>query len=257
MPTTARAHVLTVLAAVAAAAASALGGAASPASAATPHGKVHPGVTVTVAHNSCEAGFLVHQGRHVYIAVPASCVGTDGGTASDGCAEAQDPQGTTATITGAKHHGRLVYSSFTTMALRGTTNPNTCRGNNLALIRLAPSDARRASPAVPGIATPKGSIHRGPANGSHLQTLIGSTKTAATAGATTGAGWQHAVMVSGEVSAADIGAPVLTPGGLAVGMLTVLPTPLSLEDSGVMDLHRELRFLHGVHGFHHATLFRR
>src|SRR4051794_40865940 len=76
---------------------------------------IHPGVVVTMAGVKCVAGFVLTNGRHVLLAMPASCSGVSDGQKTDGCAEAQVPPGLPVTIRGARYKGTLIYSSFTRM----------------------------------------------------------------------------------------------------------------------------------------------
>lgn len=220
---------------------------------------IHPGAALTVSDNTCEVGYLVVARHHVYAAVPASCTGTDGGNGGDGCVEAQIPYGSRADITGARHKAILAYSSFTQMQLRGMNGGHACAANNLSLFRLSSADARRASPRVPTMGRPKRASHAAPATGAALLAYLSSGRATASAGGTSEGGWQHGVTINAAVSSADLGAPIMSPNGLAVGMETVLPSVPTVAGVGatsqVSDLRRELRFLrrHAA-GFHHAHL---
>jgi len=238
----------TTLAAVAASVV--VGGAAPAAAQARP---IHPGDTVTMSGVTCEVGFILKHKKVRYVAVPASCAGTDDGAPTNGCEEAQVPYGSRAHIQGALHTARLVYSSFTTMQARGSTAANRCASNDMVLLRLNKHDWKRVSPGVPGSSGPTATTHHPPAQHSSLSVLL-QTTASAIAMATSDNGWQHALAVEAAVQKANVGAPVMTPQGHAVGMLSAIPGTGPFGTSAAFDLHRELQFLHTVHGFHHVTL---
>lgn len=237
------------------------GGAHAAAASARP---IHPGATLTVAGNSCEVGFVLAQGHREYLAVPANCTGTDEGTGDSngntdyGCAEAQVPADSLATVTGAKHRMKLVYSSFSEMQLRGMHGGPACDNNSLSLFRVDKADLKRVSPRIPDVGRPSHSDHTAPSSGSSLLAFVDNAKMSATAGSSSYQGWRHAVTIDSAVTASNLGAPITTPAGVAVGMLTVLPKtsalPVAGGTSGVSDLRHELRFLRTVHGFHHVHL---
>src|SRR3954453_7947046 len=95
---------------------------------------VHPGVQGGIAGVRCVAGFLMTDGRRVFVAVPGSCAGVDDGQPTNGCTAAQVPYGLKGSVQGARYKGRLVYSSYTEMQLRGTKAVNKCANNALVLI---------------------------------------------------------------------------------------------------------------------------
>lgn len=215
---------------------------------------IHPGVSVSASGNVCEAGLLLRQRHRVFVGVPASCLGTDNGGKADGCTEAQIPYGSDVTIGGARHKGRVVYSSFSTMQLRGMSGGDACQSNDLGLVKLAAGDVRRATPVIPTIGRPTGPSHRPPPKGTTLQTYLNGARQSAKAGSTTADGWQHAVTVAGSLDQSNVGAPMVTSAGRVVGMLSLLPTVPRVGASQAMDLARELRFLRTVRGFHHVHL---
>lgn len=220
----------------------------APASKAT----VHPGVTVTMAGVSCRAGYLLTDGRRVFLAVPAACSGVSGGAATDGCSEAQVPLGLPATIQGARYRGRLVYSSFVTMQSTGVRNANECAMNDLSLVQLDRRDIRRANPSVPGVGGPTGTSAAAPATGDQLTVAL-ATAAPGLALQNGDGDWSHTLSVASPVMATDLGAPVLTSSGRAVGMLSIVSQAQGVPvESG--DLLREVRFLQHVSGFRHVHL---
>src|SRR5947207_3670863 len=97
--------------------------------------RIHPGVKISIAGIDCLVGFVMTDGTRVFLAIPTSCTGVNDGQPTDGCTAAQVPTGVKATIQGARYRGTLVYSSYTQMQLRGTTNTNMCGHNDLSLVR--------------------------------------------------------------------------------------------------------------------------
>jgi hypothetical protein len=219
-------------------------------------GHVHPGSVVTVSTNTCETGFLLRQGKTVYASVPASCLGTDGGDGSNGCLESQIPRGTAVAIDGASRPASVAYSSFTRMQTSGTPSTDACEGNNLALLRLSKPDARRARGEIPGPASLTGVAGSPPAPGTTLGVYLGSPSSGR-AGSTSAGGWRQEVTVEGMVSASNLGSPVTTPGGRAVGMIAQIPPLTGVGASAVTSLAKELRFLRKVRGFHRVRLMTR
>src|SRR3954454_10171918 len=109
---------------------------------------VHPGVHVTIAGVRCVAGFVMTDGHRVFVTVPGSCAGVDDGKPTNGCTAAQVPYGLKVTVQGARFKGRVVYSSYTQMQLRGSTGAK-CAHNALVLIRLDDRDIKRTNPSIP------------------------------------------------------------------------------------------------------------
>jgi hypothetical protein len=224
----------------------------SPSRAAAVTGSVHPGSAVTIGDVTCTAGVALRQGRVVYVAIPASCVGPVPGKPQDGCAQAEAPIGSPATIAGARHRGILVYDSFTRMENLGTTATNRCDFNDLALIRVNRADRHRVVGTVPGTRAPKSVSAHGPASGSSV-TMGGST---ATSEGSTAAGWAYQVRSTHYPSASDVGEP-MEQSGRVMGMLVVLPTLMPLRpDAEVANLHRALVLLRRTPGFRRVVVLR-
>jgi len=207
---------------------------------------IHPGVSVQVGNSPvCRAGFVLTDGTHVFIAIPASCSGT-GPADNSKCDVGQDPVGTPVTIAGAKHKGSLVYSSITQMELRSQRSVNRCTYNDLALVRVDRRDIARTNPSVPIPGGPTGVSKTAPAAPAQLSVFTVTSNTAE-ALQTTGRGWSHSLMVAAALSSTDIGAPVLTNKGQGLGMVSGVPT--ANGTTVVSDLYREIRYLHTVSRF--------
>ena len=207
---------------------------------------VHPGVSVTMGGVTCRAGFIFTDGTHAFIGVPAGCSGP-GPADNSTCTAGQDPTpGTTVTIGGAKHEGTLVYSSVWTMEVRGQKSVNRCTYNSLSLVRLDGRDIRRTNPSVPVLGGPTGVSKDQPAAPDQLSVYVSAPSNAEALNTTAG-GWSHSMMVDGVVTGADLGAPVLTSSGQALGLVTGAPT--ANGQTLVSDLYREIRYLHSVPRF--------
>jgi hypothetical protein len=215
--------------------------------------RIHPGVTVTIADVTCKAGYVLTDGRRVFLTVPASCTGVSGGEMSDGCSEAQIPATLDADIQGAKYKGKVAYSSFVQMQLHGVTANNKCTYNSLSLVRLDRRDIKRTNPSLPIVGGPTGIARSATAFPDQLTVLLGSP---ATAQATTTAnnGWSHAMVVDGHVDRLAVGSPVLTDTGRALGMVTFIPPQGGPGETKVSDFYRLLRALRNQDGFEHVHL---
>jgi hypothetical protein len=234
-----------------------LGGAAlSPsAAAAATHRSIRPGAVVTLADMHCKVGLLLHKGKTVYAGIPASCAALplDEGKLQDGCTQsASAPVGTPAKIAGARHAAVLVYDSFTRMEMQGTTGYNPCHFNDLALLRLAPKDAKHADGTIPGRRAPRRVSRHAPSSGSGV--AIGSST--AVAGAPTNGGWVYPLTGTPTFTPSDVGTPVVQ-GGRLLGMLTQIPQGAIMKtDAAAYNLHRAIKLMQKAPKFHHVKLLR-
>jgi hypothetical protein len=206
---------------------------------------IHPGVAVSMGGVDCRAGFILTDGTHAFITLPASCSGS-GPVDNSKCDAGQDPLGLPVTIQGAKYKGTFVYSSIIMMELRGNKGTNRCSYNDLSLVRIDRRDIRRTNPSVPVLGGPTGLSKDQPAAPDQLSVYV-SAPSNAQAINSTGGGWSHAIMVDGAVSGTDLGGPVLTAKGQALGMVSGVPT--ADGTTLVNDLYREIRYLHTVKKF--------
>src|SRR3954447_13792224 len=110
---------------------------------------VHPGSQTFTNGAQCTANFVFYDAGSVYIGQAAHCSGTGGNTETNGCTSGSLPLGTPVDVTGASKPGVMVYNSWLTMQQHHETDPDTCRYNDLALIRLDPADAANVNPSVP------------------------------------------------------------------------------------------------------------
>jgi len=226
--------------------------------AASPHwapaatARIHPGSSVVIAGTSCVAGFVLRSGHRVFLSVPASCTGVSSGKPTDGCSEAQVPGGTPVTIQGARHPGTIVYSSFTQMQLHSETRRNRCQNNSLSLIQLDRRDVRRTNPSVPLLGGPVGVATSAPPQGAQLYAYIKSSTTAVATKSKAG-GWAQEMVPAASAGTTDLGSPVLTSNGKALGMVTIVQQT-NAGPSVVSRLDHELRYLRRIRGFHHVHL---
>jgi hypothetical protein len=228
--------------------------AASPQWAPATSAKVHPGMVIEIASVKCIVGFVLTDGTRVFLAIPASCTGVSAGQPPDGCSEAQVPVGLPITVPGAQHKGRLVYSSFTQMQLSGETRANRCAANNMSLIRLDARDVRRTNPSVPLLGGPTGVAWTAPAEGDQLHAYIKTTATAVAMQAQRG-GWAEQILPATQVSATDVGSPVLTDSGRALGMVSIVQQ-IQGGPITVSRLDHELAYLHLLWRFRSVHLAR-
>lgn len=236
---------LVVVGCLLSAGASAATGGGQPHWASAKSASIHPGVSVTMGGVTCRAGFVLTDGTHAYLAVPASCSGA-GPVDNSKCDAGQDPIGLTVTIQGAKYKGVLVYSSIITMELRGQTATNRCAYNDMSLVRIDRRDIKRTNPSVPVLGGPTGVSKDQPAAPDQLSVYV-TSPTNAQALNSSGGGWSHGMMVDGVVSATDVGSPVLTAKGQALGMVSGVPS--SQGQTLVSDFMREIRYLHTMPRF--------
>lgn len=220
--------------------------------------RIHPGVPVTIGGVTCTGGFILTDGKRVYLTLTAGCAGASAGEDVNGCpttrdSAAVDPPRTEAEITGARYKGHLAYNSFERMKRLGEKRTNRCHYNNLSLIQIDRRDIKRTNPSVPTLGGPARVAQGQPSAPDQLAVFL-AAPTTAEAIETNAGGWAHTMMVNGHVTAANAGAPVLTESGAALGLVTVAPPQGTVGPTTVSNLRRELRVLHHEHGFEHVHL---
>jgi hypothetical protein len=207
---------------------------------------------VDIAEVKCRVALMLHQGRRVYAAVPASCTALplQEGAVQDGCSAATAPVGTPVDMAGASKQPILVYNSFTYMQSMGVTKRHKCYYDDLALLKLKPIDARRARAAGPSGTAVRSVSRSGPASGSTVTFGAGT----AVAGATTKGGWVYQLSAAPAVDQSDVGTS-LTKGATMFGMLTVIPQGTVMKSPAeAYNLYRALRICRTAKGFHHVRL---
>ena len=211
---------------------------------------VHPGVMTFTDGAQCTSNFVFTQGSDVYLGQAAHCSGTGGATETNGCNSGSLPVGTAVEIDGASRPGTMVYNSWLTMQARGETNPDACEYNDLALVRVDPTDVGKVNPSVPGFGGPTG-VGEG-ADGSTVYSYgnsslrAGVTKLSPKQGtvvATEGNGWSRTVYTVTPGVPGDSGSGFLNSTGQAFGVLSTLQILPTAGSNGVGDLSNEFDYM--------------
>src|SRR4051794_14824364 len=228
-------------------------GAWAPAASAT----IHPGVQTVTAGGQCTANFIYTAGGNTYIGQAAHCSSTGASTDTDGCTSGSLPLGTAVEVTGASHPGTLAYNSWLTMQANGESDADTCAYNDLALVKLDPSDVAKVNPSVPGFGGPTG-VGGASATGDDVYSYgnsslrFGITQLSPKKGIvvqTEGNGWSRTVYTVTPGIPGDSGSGFMDATGKAIGVLSTLqiaPVPAS---NGVGDLRHELDYMHANSSF--------
>jgi len=260
---TLRALALLLLVAAGLAAVPSGGASAAPTWAPAATAAIHPGTMMYTAGAQCTANFVyTDTAGNVYVGYAAHCAGTGGSTDTNGCTVASVPLGTPVdfsndgnllgegTIVG---HGTLAYSSWITEHQLGTTDPNTCAYNDLALVKVDPSDVGKVNPSVPFWGGPTGIDTNGTQAGDRVYTYgnsslrFGISLLSPHTGLSLGddpadGGWSHPLYTVTPGIPGDSGSGFLSADGTAIGVLSTLglaPLPAS---NNIGDLSRELAF---------------
>jgi hypothetical protein len=214
---------------------------------------IHPGVQLFTKDAQCTANFIYTDGTTVFIGQAAHCSGTGGNNESDGCLSPSLPLGTQVTVTGAKHPGTLVYNSWLTMQQLKEKNPDTCKYNDLALVRLDPADFGSVNPTVPIWGGPAGLDTAGTKPGDAVYSYGNSqlglgtgaiSQKQGTSQGDEGSGWSHVVSTNPPGVPGDSGSGFLDANGSALGILSTLEVAPRTGTNGVGDLSRELDYMH-------------
>jgi hypothetical protein len=150
-------------------------------------------------------------------------------------------------------HGTLAYSSWITEHRLGTTDPNTCAYNDLALVKVDPADAGKVNPSVPFWGGPTGIDTDGTQAGDQVYTYgnsslrFGISALSPHTGFSLGdspadGGWSHPLYTLTPGIPGDSGSGFLSADGTAIGVLSTLglaPLPAS---NNIGDLSHELAF---------------
>ncbi|WP_183407986.1 hypothetical protein [Nocardioides pocheonensis] len=239
------------------------GAAATPTWAPAATAAIHPGTMMYTAGAQCTANFVyTDDAGNVYVGYAAHCAGKGSSTDTNGCNVDSVPLGTPVdftndgslisegTIVG---HGTLAYSSWITEHQLGTTDPNTCAYNDLALVKVDPADVGKVNPSVPFWGGPTGIDTNGTAAGDRVYTYgnsslrFGLSPLSPHTGVSLGddpadGGWSHPLYTASPGIPGDSGSGFLSADGTAVGVLSTLglaPLPAS---NNIGDLAHELAF---------------
>jgi hypothetical protein len=233
--------------------------AAAPSWAPASSAAIHPGVQTFTNGAQCTANFVFYDASNtVYIGQAAHCSGTGGNTETNGCTSGSLPIGTQVQVTGASKPGVMVYNSWLTMQGLGETDANTCQFNDLALIRLDPSDFAKVNPSIPFWGGPNGIDTNGTTQGENVYSygnseLRGgvsqlSPKQGISLG-DAGGGWSHDVYTATPGIPGDSGSAFLNSTGAALGILSTVEIAPLAGSNGVGDVSRELNYMHAHSSF--------
>jgi hypothetical protein len=236
---------------------------------------ITPGVQMYTQGAQCTANFVyTDSAGKVYVGYAAHCAGLGEATDTDGCRADSLPLGTRVTfnrggslldegtVVGA---GTLVYSSWVRMRELGTTDPNVCAYNDLALVEVDAADAGKVNPSVPFWGGPTGIDTDGTRAGDRVYTYGNSSLRAGLSplsphtGASLGddaadGGWSHPLYTVTPGVPGDSGSGFLSADGKAVGVLSTLglaPLPAS---NNIGDLAKELAYAQQNSGIAGLTL---
>jgi hypothetical protein len=249
-----------VLAAAAAVAALAIAPSAASAWAPASTATIHPGVQTFTDGAQCTANFIFTNGADTYIGQAAHCSGTGSSTDTNGCTSASLPEGTQVQVTGASKPATMVYNSWIRMQAAGEKDSETCQFNDLALLRLDPSDVAKVNPSIPHWGGPTG-VGAGAAGDDtysygNSELRGGVTQTSPKQGKiidVSPGGWSYDVYTASPGIPGDSGSAFLNARGQAMGILsTVAIAPLA-GSNGVGNVGKELAYAQ-AHGFAGLTL---
>ena len=223
---------------------------------------VHPGVQTETDGAQCTSNFVFSDGTNTYIGQAAHCSGTGGNTATDGCTSGTLPVGTQVDVTGASKPGTMVYNSWATMQANGESNADTCAYNDLALIKLDPSDVANVNPSVPGYGGPTGvgtvgSLGDKVYSYGNSELRGGVTKLSPKEGVliqNQGNGWSHNVFTVSPGIPGDSGSGFMNDSGQAIGILSTLQLAPAAGSNGVGDIAKEIAYLHANSSFSGVNL---
>lgn len=234
---------------------------------------MHPGVSTATNQSSfCTANFVFEDAAgDVFLGQAAHCAGNGmdlEATGPDGvplprsgCTAGSLPLGTRVDFPAAGVRGELAYSSWRTMQEVGEDDPDTCKANDFALVRVPKSAIRSVNPTVPVFGGPDGINTDGPVAGESVvgygssptrQEIEALKPREGVVLATIDGGWSHLIYTLTPGIPGDSGGPYLDEAGRALGSLTLLifaPFPLSnaITDIGMaLDYAREHSGIKGL-----------
>jgi hypothetical protein len=249
-----------VLAAAAAIAALAIAPSAASAWAPAATATIHPGVQTFTDGAQCTSNFVFTNGADTYIGQAAHCSGTGSSTDTNGCTSASLPEGTQVQVTGASKPATMVYNSWIRMQAAGEKDSETCQFNDLALLKLDPSDVAKVNPSIPHWGGPTG-VGAGAAGEDtysygNSELRGGITQTSPKQGKildVSPGGWSYDVYTASPGIPGDSGSAFLNARGQAMGILsTVAIAPLA-GSNGVGNVGKEIAYAQ-AHGFAGLTL---
>jgi hypothetical protein len=236
---------------------------------------IHPGVMTFTGGSSfvngagqCTANFVFTDASGgVYLGQAAHCSSTGGDTATNGCNTQSLPLGTPIysgdVVNGGLQDGTkigtLAYNSWIAMQNAHEADANTCAYNDLALIKIDPSQVANVNPTVPFWGGPQGLAPAAASQGSQVFTygnsiLRGgvsalSPKSGASLGdfESTG-GWSEDVYTVSPGIPGDSGSGFMDSNGDALGVLSTVQFAPLAGSNGVGTLAKELAYANSVTG---------
>ncbi len=243
----------------------------APASAAT----IHPGVMTFTGASSflsgaseCTANFVfTDSSGNVYLGQAAHCSSTGGNTATNGCNTKSLPLGTpiyagdlaNGGVQNGTKIGTLAYNSWIAMQNAHETDADTCAYNDLALIKIDPSQVGNVNPTVPFWGGPNGLASGATSLGGTVYSYgnsilrggvsLLSPKTGVSLGDLEGSGgWSEDVYTLTAGIPGDSGSGFLDSGGNALGVLSTVELAPLAGANGVGTLAKELAYANSVTG---------
>jgi hypothetical protein len=210
----------------------------------------------------CTANFVFFDAaNNVYIGQAAHCSSTSDNTTTNGCIAGTLPEGTPVDVDGAGRPGTIVYSSWVRMQAAKEADTNTCRFNDLAIIKLDPADYAGVNPSVPFWGGPTGTVGTTSQGDKVLSygnssLRLGISQLSPKEGVSlgqVGGGWSHEVYTVTPGIPGDSGSGFIDRQGRAFGTLSTVQIAPKAGANGVGDLTRELAYL-AAHGGPAITL---
>lgn len=215
-------------------------------------GAVRPGVMTYTSGAQCTANFIFTDGSNTYIGQAAHCSGTGAATDTNGCTAESLPLGTPVKVGGAKKPGILAYNSWIAMQAAGEKDPNACAYNDIALVKLDPSDAANVDPSVPFWGGPRGVAPSTQGSGAKVYSYGNSSLRQGLAPLSPktgfivqdqGNGWSHALYTLTPGIPGDSGSAFLDSRGRALGVLSTLALAPLPASNNVSDLSKMLSWM--------------
>jgi hypothetical protein len=221
---------------------------------------IHPGVQTFTDGAQCTANFIFTSGGDTYIGQAAHCSGTGGSTDTDGCTSGSLPEGTQVQVTGANQPATMVYNSWIRMQAAGETDSETCQFNDLALLKLAPSDVANVNPSIPSWGGPTG-VGAGAAlddtySYGNSELRGGVTQLSPKRGKildVSPGGWSYDVYTASPGIPGDSGSAFLNASGEAMGILSTVQLAPLAGANGVGNVGKEIAYAQ-AHGFSGLSL---
>jgi hypothetical protein len=236
---------------------------------------IHPGVMTFTGGQSflggaaqCTANFVYTDASGgVYLGQAAHCSSTGSDTETNGCSTHSLALGTPIysgeLVNGVIENGTLIgtlaYNSWIAMQGKKESDPNTCAFNDLALIKIAPSQIANVNPTVPFWGGPDGLASAVSGTGSQVfsygnSVLRGgvsvlSPKTGVSLGdLEESGGWSEEVYTVTPGIPGDSGSAYMDAGGNALGVLSTVEFAPLAAANGVGTLAKELAYANAATG---------